>query len=450
MTLLEKINSIDLPKIKSFSPGYALDIATFYKTFIEPKLPGKELILQWNSLLINYSNLPNAVFPVRAFYSRNKKSIEGFEDDELRRGFYTKYSNADFSIFFTDIFFAAYIEKMLLDNYCPTLEEFKELIISRQFPARFGKHSEYEKIKAAYKIDAKNPGINSAGYRIAHIVDTGKYYSVDGESSLNTLAEKYDFGRGVYSDWKEESDLYGPLYIRKLKASNPAKTKEILKAHFLRFTNPLNYVLTPKSPIDNKVYNEFYNSAGEKEHDIAEYKNLQNYVHEQFETYFGKQYTDYLNQIYLPNNYFNKSDGTERIRIYYGNPLSKQDFIIPDKPAPVFPGPRDKLPWGALYDENEITICTYIARFGENMNISQYTVYKIHERSLGSIKMKIQNIVALLDKKNISRSPSFKPLYGSINQPYARNNWDIIGPLCELSKEELSKKCLHIIKKLKL
>lgn len=303
-------------------------IQTFYNQFIKPRLPNQEIAFKWNILLQEYANLPDAIYPVRAFYNRDENFIEAEKDDELRRGFLTKFDNADFALFFTDNFFVAYIEKMLLDNYCPSLKEFYDLMISRKFPARFGISCESERRKAAYKIDAKNPGLNSAGYKIAHIVDTGKYYSYSESSSLKELAELFDFGRGKYSDWNETSDTKGKFYIRLMNAKNPVYTKEILKSHFLRLTNPMNYFLTPKMRKEGKIYNEFRNLQNETKYDIAEYKNSQNYVHEQYKIQYGKQYTDFLNLIHLPNNYFIKSDGSERIRIYYGNPLKKETFII--------------------------------------------------------------------------------------------------------------------------
>ncbi len=327
MNLLDKINTIDNPKVTSFSEGYSKDIQTFYNEFINPRLPNQEIVSKWNILLQEYADLPDAIYPVRAFYKSDDNFIETEKGDELRRGFLTKFVNADFSLFFTDKYFVDYIEKMLLDNYCPSLNEFYELMISRKFPARFSISNELEKKKAAYKIDAKNPGLNKAGYTIAHIVDTGKYYSYPESSSLKKLVDLFDFGRGKYSDWEETSDSYGKLYLRLMNAKNPVKTKEILKSHFLRLTNPMNYFLTPKNQKDERTYNEFRNLKNETKYNIAEYRNLKNYVHEQYEIQFGKQYTDFLKLIHLPENYFSKSDGNEIIRIYYGNPLKKENFI---------------------------------------------------------------------------------------------------------------------------
>lgn len=449
MNLIDKLNTIDIPEIPSFSQGYSFDIQTFYNQFIKPRLPSQEIILKWNILLQEYANLSDAIYPVRAFYNRDENFIEIEKDDELRRGFLTKFDNADFALFFTDNFFVAYIEKMLLDNYCPSLNEFYDLMVSRKFPARFGKSCESERRKAAYKIDGKNPGLNSAGYKIAHIVDTGKHYSYPESSSLKELAELFDFGRGKYSDWKESSDSNGKCYIRMMNSRDPVKTKEILKTHFFRLTNPMNYFLTPKMRKEGRIYNEFRNLKNETKYDIAEYKNLQNYVHDQYVAQYGKQYIDFLNLIHLPENYFSKSDGTEKIRIYYGNPLKKESFInqIPSKI--VNKAVNVQKTKGLPFEENEIVLCTFIARYGATSKISIDTVYKIKKRSEASISMKIQNIASMLDEEGISRFTNTNALTGlTTGHKGRRTNWDIVQPLCKLSKNELESKCLAIIKEI--
>lgn len=50
-----------------------------------------------------------------------------------------------------------------------------------------------------------------------------------------------------------------------------------------------------------------------------------------------------------------------------------------------------------LYTEKEIVVCTYIARFGRN-DFNENDIVKIKSRSLSSIKMKVQNIAAMIDE----------------------------------------------------
>ncbi len=444
-----------MPKIPSFEQGYAMDIQTFWTNFIEPRLPNIEIVEKWNNLLQEYSDVSNAVFPIRAFYNWDKDFVENEKDDELRRGFYTKFLNENFSYFFTDNYFVAYIEKMALDNFCPTLNEFKEMMISRKFPARFGQSCSTERKKAAYIITGKNPGINTSGYKIAHIIDTGTNYLLsDGVTySLKELSEKFDFSRGKYSEWQEANDNFGKLFLRISNASNSLETRKVLKAHFLRLANPLNYFLTPKMKKDGTVYNEYRNNKGEIKYDIAEYKNLQNFVHEKFLEKYGAMYSDYLKLVKLPNDFFGKSNANEKICIHYGNPLDKNKYItrLPDdgilsrKRTETLNNKRT-IKRGEPYTENEIIICTYIARYGATAEINEASVHKICHRSICSIKMKIQNIASMLDEEGVNRFTTTNALTGlTTGQTGRRTNWEWVKPLCSLSKAEFKMRCKEII-----
>ena len=133
---------------------------------------------------------------------------------------------------------------MAFDGFVPNYEEFKNLLISRKFPARFGQSCRTERERAAFDICAKDPGINSAGYKISHIIDVGTgYWNGHYSSSISDICDRY-FPRGDYSDWILRKDKYGPFYAREI--SVPQESKEYIKAIFLRMACPLNYILTPK------------------------------------------------------------------------------------------------------------------------------------------------------------------------------------------------------------
>ena len=96
------------------------------------ELISKEIISQWCNLLYRYIDDSNVVFAIRKFGDRGRNG-----DYDLRRGFYT-LTNKDYSFFYTDNYFSAYFFKMAFDGFVPNYEEFKNLLISRKFPARFG------------------------------------------------------------------------------------------------------------------------------------------------------------------------------------------------------------------------------------------------------------------------------------------------------------------------
>ena len=197
MTLQDKLSFISKPSIPRMSSGETETIRDFWTEFIEPKLISKEIISQWCNLLYRYIDNSNVVYAIRKFGDRGRNG-----DYDLRRGFYT-LTNKDYSFFYTDNYFSAYFFKMAFDGFVPNYEEFKNLLISRKFPARFGQSCRTERERAAFDICAKDPGINSAGYKISHIIDVGTgYWNGHYSSSISDICDRY-FPRGDYSDFKK-------------------------------------------------------------------------------------------------------------------------------------------------------------------------------------------------------------------------------------------------------
>ncbi len=98
-----------------------------------------------------------------------------------------------------------------------------------------------------------------------------------------------------------------------------------------------------------------------------------------------------------------------------------------------------------LYTPEEIILCAFIARFGRGV-ITESTVHKIKDRSLSSIKMKVQNIASMLHEENIPYSNEVSVLTGLPQGETGRKtNWDIVSKIIKTSKEEHKKLCLEIL-----
>ncbi len=288
--LENKLKTINKPKVESYAKGEAKTIKEFWDKFVSPQLPKDkseiDVYKRWFRLLLEYSKEEDSVFAIRCFSTPCGGSKNYIT---LRRGFLTK-TNHKYSFFYTDNYFSAYFLKMARDGFCPSsLKEFKDCMLSRKFPARFGPYdSKYEKKKAAYIIDGKDPGFATNGYKIAHIIDTGMNYKVGKEKlGLADICAKY-FPRGDYDQWNLESDCYGDYYVRRLDCSDN-EARNLLKSHFLRFACPLNYILTPKKSC------HVCHKRGIS--DIAEYPAFQQYARERFLDLFGSDYQDYLDEL---------------------------------------------------------------------------------------------------------------------------------------------------------
>lgn len=297
--------------LPTINAGNYLTIADFYKDFVKPCLPDTNSVIGWTNLLLEYVNQDNAVFSVRQFANWLKVSNSSQADHtlaiskglssnvynpySLRRGFLTEFERSKLKYFFTDNFFAAYFMKMAFDGFVPSIGDLLKEMNDRTFPARFGLYCKEEQAVAAFDITgniAKDPGIKNAGYKIGHVIDSGKDYHAFGVTiDLAKICYHY-FPRGNYQDWKSNS-----LYYRRLvRELNSDALLPYLKAHFLRFACPINYFLAPKPKNNGKIYHE-YHVGNTIKYDIAELPDLQEYIIGQFHLLYGKVYEDYLKAI---------------------------------------------------------------------------------------------------------------------------------------------------------
>ena len=276
--MIQKLNSINIPRVLPLEEGNAQTVEEFWNQFIVTHLPEKSVVLQWHKVLMEYIKEPRAMFTVRGYNSAAKTDY-----DSLRRGFLTKTS-AGYSFFYTDNFHAAYYLKMALDGYVPTVDELLYTYNTRQFPARFGRDTSNERAMMAIPKGI-DPGIQNAGYKIAHILNVGKNYSVNGQNvPLSRIMSQY-FDGGQRSDWAWHTDETGAYYLR-LFEIHPA-AKKYLVAEFLRFVHPFNYFLTPKKKC----------SCSTVCSDIAEYQPLLDYVQQKFAELYGGAYQEYFNLV---------------------------------------------------------------------------------------------------------------------------------------------------------
>ncbi len=98
-----------------------------------------------------------------------------------------------------------------------------------------------------------------------------------------------------------------------------------------------------------------------------------------------------------------------------------------------------------LYTEDEIILCTYLARYGRD-EFSEIEIHEKYNRSLNSIKMKVQNIAAMLDEEEITRYSDVRGLSGvTTGESGRRTNWEWVRRLIPLSKKELFLRCESIL-----
>ena len=329
MDFISEFNNINKKPLTPLKDGSAKSISEFWgKVIVQNLIKDVDYMTKWYELLKAYVNEPDAVFVIRSGNTRRKNNPK-----TLRRGFYTKYSKEKISFVYTDNDFATYISKLALNHVdVPSLEEFKAAMINRKFPMHFNASCKEEKSKAAFIVNGKAPDIGKAGYKVSHIVDTGMNYEMDGKIlNINKILELY-FPLGDYDDYKFNKD---GIYVRTFDSIKNSEAKEFLKAHFLRFACPLNYILTPK--VGTRSQQKHFIKI--KSNDIGEDKDLQNYAIEQFKKLYPNIYDEYLSLLKLPST-IDYSYLDKKIDMIYGPSIqpSQKVVIVSNKQRKVISG----------------------------------------------------------------------------------------------------------------
>lgn len=98
-----------------------------------------------------------------------------------------------------------------------------------------------------------------------------------------------------------------------------------------------------------------------------------------------------------------------------------------------------------LYTHDEIVLCTYITRFGKN-DFDENDIHKLKNRSVASIKMKIQNIASMLDEEGFPTDSTIPKLTGKpTGEKGRRTNWEVVSKYAELNRKDFLENCRCLI-----
>lgn len=99
-----------------------------------------------------------------------------------------------------------------------------------------------------------------------------------------------------------------------------------------------------------------------------------------------------------------------------------------------------------LFTREEIILCTYAALYGDRDLGGVEAIQTVTNRGIGSIRMKIQNIAAMLDDAGVRRFSTVSGLTGLPPGQHGRStNWEIVEPLTRRSRSELLNECRRIL-----
>lgn len=198
----------------------------------------------WHEMLVKYSNRDDAVFWIRRYEgsSKEEKAANGGRWIN-RRGCRTDFNNT--SYVFVSNFDVHEIFNMVRLGVEPDIDEFANLMKNYEFPMHYSdSNTSDESFAAAYPhlINPPTGVFSKKHWYLAHIIGikSSPYYN-NGDKIL--VDEKYPdlFSRGDLSEWK----MHNGHKVRKINRDLNSEEKAIVKAHFLRFIDPLNYYIVP-------------------------------------------------------------------------------------------------------------------------------------------------------------------------------------------------------------
>lgn len=408
MTLEERLNSINTPKIKDvlniglLSDGKAETVKEFFDNFVEDRLPGENVIRKWHQLLKDYTkDLSKLSCCVRYGYQRGPKGGTPWgevHDDALRRGWSTQNTTDEFEYFFTDNHFCTYICKMALCGFVPTLDEFTEAFRMHKFPYGFmyylRNHPEFDGAVIEF---GKNPGFSS-NYKISHVFDAGAAFKVNDRSCSDAELSLLYYPLGCRDDFLKHSDC-----IRKMYISDEAK--KVIVAKFLRLVHPFNYFLTPTTHPKLHVYDP---AAAVKMNDIGEDPRMLYYMRNYLKGKYPDIYKEFLKMTLWPEDadIVYPDTSNEYIGMEYGPHLKGITTTSTKIPKPVV----KKNP----VDFDQINNRAYLEGFNVG-EIANYILRAIIERGVSNGKITKADIEAFKTEKGskISRFKISKPLLAS-------------------------------------
>ena len=256
-------------------------VKEFYDNCIFKNQCSKSDVLAWHDMFLEYLNLPDAIYWIR--YYESGSIINGRWTN--RRACYTEFKDG-FSYVFVSNFDVHEIFNMIYQGVIPNAQEFLNLMKTFKYQLHYdsGKSCEESDICAYQNIGSPHGGVLTVNHwYLAHInAIKGGYRRINGSvQELSDQEINWIFPRGEKSDWK--IDKVDGIMKRKLNYSLSQEEKDLVKAHFLRFVDPLNYFVVPG------VNYEINNIYGHKKKSIGEFADLISYVAYQFESYYDKR-----------------------------------------------------------------------------------------------------------------------------------------------------------------
>lgn len=267
----------------------------------------KENVIAWHNMLLEYVERDDAVFWIRYYESGNKKNGRWNNRRACKTNF--KHGNKEKSYVFVSNYDAHEIFNMVRLGVKPDVNEFLELMKNHEFKLHYdsGKSCEESDVCSYEKIGTVKGGVLTVEHwYLAHIIGikSDNYLDTSSNNPIEIDVERL-YPRGEISDWNKREGQY---LVRELDYIFTDDDMKLIKAHFLRFVDPLNYYVVP-----GKSYQE----NGTEKAQIGEYNSMNAYMSDKFNQIYGQKVMDEYRKVILAPS-FPKANGKENINIKYG------------------------------------------------------------------------------------------------------------------------------------
>ena len=268
-------------------------------------------VAEWHRMLTSYSdpNKNNRLL-VRLYEGVKNRTNNSLE---TRRGAITRMSDG-YEYVFTSNYFARVIYSMIYWGCdVPNEEDFADMIYNRRVCISFPLHvNPGEQEISAYpsrvpSAEYSTKGFYTPDWYLAHIADVNNVKNVpyrgrEGIRPCDLITP------GTYDDWR----YFDGMVIRKEDRKFTQGEKSLIRAHFLRFLDPINYFLVPRSKQES-------HEGGNK---LGEIPNVVAYAKWKMITELDKIspeiYDDFCDKALIPKEKARSSDieQTGRVQLY--------------------------------------------------------------------------------------------------------------------------------------